>query len=60
MHSKLLHHISLQLSVDENLQTKLEAIFEPIQVAKNSIIEGEGKIPQHLYFINEGYMRSFY
>jgi CRP/FNR family transcriptional regulator, anaerobic regulatory protein len=31
-----------------------------MQVAKNTIIEEEGKIPQYLYFVNEGYLRSFY
>lgn len=34
--------------------------FEPIIVKRNTTIEVEKKMPLHLYFINEGYLRLFY
>jgi CRP/FNR family transcriptional regulator, anaerobic regulatory protein len=34
--------------------------FEPVTIAKNSIIEQQDKIPQYLYFIAGGFMRLFY
>jgi CRP-like cAMP-binding protein len=37
-----------------------ESYFEPMNYYKNAIIEVEGKIPKHLYFVYEGYMRLFY
>jgi CRP/FNR family transcriptional regulator, anaerobic regulatory protein len=37
-----------------------ESYFEQMTSSKNTIIEEEKKIPKHLYFINEGYMRLFY
>ncbi len=60
MYTKLLNQIAQHLSVTESLQALIEDSFIPFTVAKNTIIEEEGKIPQHLYFINEGYLRSFY
>ncbi len=60
MLSKLYAHIAQSLTVSENLKQTIEQNFTPLQIPKNTIIEEEGKVPQHLYFINEGYMRSFY
>jgi CRP/FNR family transcriptional regulator, anaerobic regulatory protein len=60
MLSKLYAHIAPNLSVTEELKQTIEQYFTPLQIPKNTIIEEDGKIPQHLYFINEGYMRSFY
>lgn len=34
--------------------------FELISLPKNNIAEEENKIPRHLYFITEGFMRLFY
>ncbi len=44
----------------ENDLTICESYFEEISLAKNTIIEEEHKIPKHLYFITNGYMRLFY
>jgi CRP/FNR family transcriptional regulator, anaerobic regulatory protein len=60
MFSKLYTHIVQNLAVTEELKQIIEQHFTPLQISKNTIIEEEGKVPQHLYFINEGYMRSFY
>jgi CRP/FNR family transcriptional regulator, anaerobic regulatory protein len=60
MFDKLYAHIAQSLSVSEDLKQIIEQYFTPLQAPKNTIIEEEGKIPQYLYFINEGYMRSFY
>ncbi len=60
MLSKLYAHIAQSLTVSKNLKQIIEQYFTSLQIPKNTIIEEEGKVPQHLYFINEGYMRSFY
>jgi CRP/FNR family transcriptional regulator, anaerobic regulatory protein len=60
MLSKLYPHIAQNLTISEDLKQAIKQYFTPLQIPKNTIIEEEGKVPQHLYFINEGYMRSFY
>jgi CRP/FNR family transcriptional regulator, anaerobic regulatory protein len=60
MFSKLLTHIAQKTAIAERLKQAIESYFISMQIAKNTIIEEEGKIPQHLYFVNEGYLRSFY
>lgn len=47
---------------DFNAEEKglIEKYFEPIVYSKNTIIEKETKIPQHLYYIISGYMRLFH
>jgi CRP-like cAMP-binding protein len=37
-----------------------EQYFELQSFPKNSILEQENKVPKHLYFITEGFMRLFY
>ena len=34
--------------------------FEPIAIAKNTVLEEQGKIPRCLYFISSGFVRLFY
>jgi CRP/FNR family transcriptional regulator, anaerobic regulatory protein len=60
MLSKLYAHIAQNATITEELKQTIEQYFTLLQATKNTIIEEEGKIPQHLYFINEGYLRSFY
>jgi CRP/FNR family transcriptional regulator, anaerobic regulatory protein len=60
MLSKLYNHIAQNVNLSEDLKQTVEQYFTPLQVSKNTIIEEEGKVPQHLYFVNEGYLRSFY
>jgi CRP/FNR family transcriptional regulator, anaerobic regulatory protein len=60
MFPKLYAHIAQNLNLTEDLKLTIEQYFTPLQISKNTIIEEEGKVPQHLYFVNEGYLRSFY
>jgi CRP/FNR family transcriptional regulator, anaerobic regulatory protein len=60
MFSKLYAHIAQNLNLTEDLKQTIEQYFIPLQILKNTIIEEEGKVPQYLYFVNEGYLRSFY
>ena len=60
MFSKLYSHITQSLSISEGFKQTIEQHFTIMTVPKNTIIEEESKAPQYLYFINEGYMRSFY
>jgi CRP/FNR family transcriptional regulator, anaerobic regulatory protein len=60
MLSKLYAHIAQNLAFTDDLEQIIEQYFTPLQVSKNTIIEEESKVPQYLYFINEGYIRSFY
>jgi CRP/FNR family transcriptional regulator, anaerobic regulatory protein len=60
MYSKLFTQISQSLPLKDQLKWLLEQYFVPIKVAKNTILEEEGKVSQHLYFINEGFLRSSY
>lgn len=60
MLSKLYAHITQNFPLNEDFKNTIEQHFTPLQIPKNTIIEEEGKVPQYLYFINEGYMRSFY
>lgn len=35
-------------------------LFEPISVAKNTVVHEQDKVPQYIYFVAQGYMRLFY
>jgi CRP-like cAMP-binding protein len=37
-----------------------EQYFEPITVAKNSVLDEQDKVPQYLYFVEDGFLRLFY
>jgi CRP/FNR family transcriptional regulator, anaerobic regulatory protein len=34
--------------------------FEPITILRNTVLEQQDKVPQFLYFVNEGFLRLFY
>lgn len=53
-------HISQSFLLTKEQKEKIEPFFLPVNIPKNTLIEEEGKVPQHMYFINEGHMRSFY
>jgi CRP/FNR family transcriptional regulator, anaerobic regulatory protein len=36
------------------------AYFEPMTIARNTVLEEQGKIPQYLYFVSSGFMRLFH
>jgi CRP-like cAMP-binding protein len=57
---KLIDAISKTVSLTkENIQN-CETYFEPLAVPRNTILEVQGKIPTHLYFVVEGYIRLVY
>ncbi len=60
MYSKLINHVGQYFTIDESIKSLFEKYFISILISKNTILEEEGKIPQFLYFVNEGYLRSFY
>lgn len=60
MHASLLHLISKHIKLSESEKDSCIYYFEPITVAKNSILEEKGEIPRYLYFIISGYVRLFH
>lgn len=60
MHEHLLNIISEKVTLTVTDKTLCEEYFEPVTVSKNSILEVEGKIPKHLYFIVSGFVRLFH
>lgn len=60
MHEHLLKIMEEQLLVSAMEADLCRKYFEPLTVAKNTIIEEEGKIPRYLYFVVSGYMRLFH
>lgn len=60
MHEHLLNIISEKVTLTVTDKTLCEEYFEPVTVSKNSILEEEGKIPKHLYFIVSGFVRLFH
>ena len=60
MHEELLKIMAQNVTlshIDEDLCRKY---FEPVIFPKNRIIEEEGKIPKHLYYIVSGFVRLFH
>jgi CRP-like cAMP-binding protein len=37
-----------------------EAYFQPLQAAKGKVLEPQGVVPTHLYFVGEGVVRLYY
>lgn len=60
MHSFLLNIISQKVSLTDADIDLCKACFEPVLFPKNRIVEEEGAIPKHLYFVVKGFMRLFH
>lgn len=60
MYDKLYTVISKTTVLDKRDKDLCLTFFEPATFKRNDIIEFESKVPQNLYFINEGYLRLFY
>lgn len=60
MHDQLLNLISQKVVLADNDKELCKKYFEPVVFPKNQIIEQEGKVPKHLYFVVSGFMRLFY
>ncbi|OBS13702.1 cyclic nucleotide-binding protein [Elizabethkingia miricola] len=60
MHTQLIHLITQRVNLSIQEREWCAASFEPVSIAKNTIIEKEGKVPEYLYFIVSGYIRIFH
>ncbi len=56
----LFQEISKTIQLDLNDKMLCNQFFERYNINRNTIVEDQDKIPQFLYFINEGFMRLFY
>lgn len=60
MHEQLIKDISIKYKIQTQDIDLCKRLFQPVLMPKNRILEEEGKIPQHLYYIVSGFMRLFY
>ncbi len=56
----LINTISQHIPLSEIDRNLIEDCFNKEQISKNDILLNEGGYAKHLYFIEEGYVRSFY
>ena len=57
---KLFDYIAETLVLPDADKASIRALFKPVFVPKNTIIEPAGYVPQHHNFIVSGYMRNFH
>ena len=60
MHDHLINLISKKTKLTDTDKQLCKQYFEPVLFPKNRIIEEEGKIQKHLYFVVSGFMRLFH
>ena len=60
MHQALLDIIFRTIVLTQTEIEYLKKYFDPVLFPKNRIIETEGKVPHHLYFVVTGFMRLFH
>lgn len=60
MHEQLIKDISIKYKIQIQDIELYKELFQPVLMPKNRILEEEGNIPQHLYYIVSGFMRLFY
>lgn len=59
MHQKLFALISESLPLTPNDMELCKQYIEPISVCKNTVLEEQGNVPKHLYFVVSGFVRLF-
>jgi CRP-like cAMP-binding protein len=57
---KLIKEISLTSFVSPEDIANIQEHFIPFEVNRNTVVEEQNKIPEYLYFLNNGFMRLFY
>lgn len=57
MHESLLQLISQSVVLSETDKTLLLNHFEPVQLAKTTVLETAGRVPAFLYFVVSGFVR---
>jgi CRP-like cAMP-binding protein len=60
MHEQLINLISQSVTIADKDKVLCKQFFEPVLFPKNRIIEEEGEIPKHLYFVVSGFVRQFH
>jgi CRP/FNR family transcriptional regulator, anaerobic regulatory protein len=60
MQQKLMAAISKKVILTEDDKQLCALYFEPVTIAKNTVLEAQDKIPRYLYFVSAGFMRLFY
>lgn len=60
MHEELLKIMAKSINLTDSDRDLCKKHFEPVCTQKGQIIEEEGKIPNHLYFVVSGYVRLFH
>lgn len=60
MHENLLKIIRQQVTISDKDAELCKHYFESVTFPRNSIVEEEGRIPRHLYFVVSGFMRLFH
>jgi len=60
MHNQLIQLISKSAELSDSERELCIQYFEPVLYPKNRVIEEEGKVPQHLYFVISGFVRLFH
>ncbi len=60
MLDKLINVILQQAKFSNEEIALCSQYFQPLVVAKNTIVAAAGKIPQYLYFVAEGFLRLYY
>lgn len=60
MHEQLIKDISIKYKIQPQDIELCKKLFQPVLMPKNRVLEEEGKIPMHLYYIISGFMRLFY
>lgn len=56
----LFEYISLIIDIPEHDRAQCRNTFKPVRVAKDTMLEGAGKVPVYHNFIVSGFMRKFY
>lgn len=59
MHQQLFDLISANLPLTESDMALCKQYIAPISVPKNTVLEEEGTVPKHLYFVVSGFVRLF-
>lgn len=60
MHQSLFDLINSKYRLDERDIELCKEYFEPVLVARNRVLEEEGKVPRYLYFVVSGYVRQYH
>ncbi|WP_259014419.1 Crp/Fnr family transcriptional regulator [Emticicia fluvialis] len=60
MHKQLIDIIMAQVGLTDTDRQLCLQYFEPVPYARNTVLEEQGKIPGHLYFVVSGFVRLYH